>query len=246
MLRKVRVAIGLFSEALRRFAIPRAQLRHFGMAAFFIFGLELDTPAYAFGPFPTGATVFVDINNATGNEDGSAAHPFNTIQEGINAAGNGGTVGVAPGTYYESITLASDRGVVGTDPKTTIIDAGNDPGDVVRIINLTNVRVSGFTIRGALADGDVPGGAGVFVNFPDKTVQIDHNIITANDHGIAVFNAIQKSGPTIDGNLIVENNWNGIFGAGAGPVTNNVIAKQEKGIVLSASSVPARSPITPL
>ena len=224
------------------FMIPRTQFRRLGVAIFSIFfALEFATPLYAFGPFPAGATVFVDVNNATSNEDGSQAHPFNTIQEGISAAGNGGMVGVAAGAYYESITLATGRGVVGIDPQTTIIDGGNDTGDVVRIINVTNVRVSGLTIRGALTDGYVPGGAGVFVNFPDKTILIDHNIITANDYGIAVFNAFLGSGgPTIDSNLILQNNWDGILSPGFGPVTNNIIAKNGRfGIYAGASSVPS-------
>jgi len=82
--------------------IPRTQFRRLGVAIFSIFfALEFATPLYAFGPFPAGATVFVDVNNATSNEDGSQAHPFNTIQEGISAAGNGGMVGVAAGAYYD-------------------------------------------------------------------------------------------------------------------------------------------------
>jgi len=35
----------------------------------------------AFGPFPAGTTVFVDVANMSGNENGSAAHPFNTHYE---------------------------------------------------------------------------------------------------------------------------------------------------------------------
>src|SRR5829696_341792 len=57
--------------------------------------------ALAFGPFPGRTTIFVDVDNTTGNEDGSQAHPFNTLSEGIAAAGNGDVVGLAPGVYAE-------------------------------------------------------------------------------------------------------------------------------------------------
>ena len=35
-------------------------------------------PAQHFGTFPTGTTIFVDIDNTDGVEDGSASNPFNT------------------------------------------------------------------------------------------------------------------------------------------------------------------------
>ncbi|MCX6224180.1 MAG: hypothetical protein NTV01_05440, partial [Bacteroidia bacterium] len=44
-------------------------------------------------------TVYVDVNNSTGIEDGTAAHPFNTIREGMAAASPGQTVFIREGTY---------------------------------------------------------------------------------------------------------------------------------------------------
>jgi hypothetical protein len=51
-------------------------------------------------PFMADAqTIFVDITNNTGIEDGTEAHPFNTIKEGINAAVPGSRVMIKQGTY---------------------------------------------------------------------------------------------------------------------------------------------------
>jgi hypothetical protein len=89
-----------------------------------------------YGPYLVAAvaTVHVDDDNATGVEDGTETHPFNTIQEGVNAVAAGGTVKVARGTYRESIVIdakqVSIRGgyVGGTYPGTgDFADAGRDP-----------------------------------------------------------------------------------------------------------------------
>ena len=54
-------------------------------------------------------TACVDDSNATGNEDGTAANPFNTIKEAVNAAADGATIKVAGGGYYENLTIAGKR-----------------------------------------------------------------------------------------------------------------------------------------
>jgi parallel beta-helix repeat protein len=187
-------------------------------------------PSAAFGPFPVGTTIFVDGSNTCLYEDGSNKNPFTTIQKGIDAASSTAVVGVAAGVYPESVTLKSGVSLLGVDRKTTIIDGENDPGDVVEILNrATDVRVSGFTIRGALYGETAPGGAGIFVNSPSTSVKIDNNIITGNDFGIVVFNAyITSGGPTIDSNFIIDNNSVGIMFPGSGPITNNIIANNGK------------------
>lgn len=52
-----------------------------------------------FIPDTRAQVIFVDAANTTGNEDGSALHPFNTIKEGINAAVPGAVVNIKNGTY---------------------------------------------------------------------------------------------------------------------------------------------------
>src|SRR5262249_54194451 len=54
------------------------------------------------------ATVFVDGSYA-GMSDGTAAHPWPTITQGIAHASAGSTIAVAAGTYLESLTLLSDH-----------------------------------------------------------------------------------------------------------------------------------------
>src|SRR5262245_57098923 len=46
------------------------------------------------------ATLNVDDDNQTGNEDGSAAHPYATVQAAVDkAATSGDTIQIAAGTY---------------------------------------------------------------------------------------------------------------------------------------------------
>ena len=48
---------------------------------------------------PVLVTIHVDIANTSGVEDGSATNPYNTVNEGIDAASYGDTVQLASGTY---------------------------------------------------------------------------------------------------------------------------------------------------
>ena len=94
----------------------------------------LGTGVYLLSGAVWAATIFVNAANDTGIEDGTAANPYNTIQEGIDAAAEGSgnasnnlvwgdEVSVAPGIYHGTIELKhlvkliSEQG-----PEVTIID----------------------------------------------------------------------------------------------------------------------------
>jgi hypothetical protein len=62
------------------------------------FGRERDTP-------PPTNTIFVSLGNTSGWEDGSFAHPYNTVTEGHFAAMPGDTILIAPGNYPETLTF---------------------------------------------------------------------------------------------------------------------------------------------
>jgi hypothetical protein len=48
---------------------------------------------------------FVDWRNTSGTEDGTSAHPYNTLKEGIEAVLPGGTVSIASGNYPAGLTI---------------------------------------------------------------------------------------------------------------------------------------------
>jgi hypothetical protein len=75
--------------------------------------------------------IYVDITNNTGIEDGTQAHPFNTIKEGINAAAPGNQVMIRQGTYVpddswsgnpHTLLLKAGVSLVGEGRDNTIID----------------------------------------------------------------------------------------------------------------------------
>ena len=157
--------------------------------------------------FPVGTTIYVDINHS-GFEDGSSTYPFNTIQEGIDAAGVDDMVGVAPGTYYEHIILKAGVELVGMNPTTTIIDGGGS-GIVVKMENASFLK--GFTVqngRGGFGAGIVTSGSPTI-----KNNIIQNNAQTAGGAGAAIFGNV--SSPLIANNIIRGNTADTQFLSGA-------------------------------
>jgi len=156
-------------------------------------------------------------------EDGSAAHPFDSIQEGIDAAVNGDTVLVADGTYTgngnrdldfngKAITVKSVNGA-----ESCIIDCeGGGTADPHRGFYFHTAEgrdsiVSGFTIR----NGTHSPGAGIYCDSASPT--ITRNIITGNS-GFGFFSSwgggisLSESSAPITHNIVSENV--AFFGAG--------------------------------
>jgi parallel beta-helix repeat protein len=134
-----------------------------------------------------------------------------TIQAGIDAAHNGDTVLVSPGTYYENIdfkgkaiTLTSSAG-----PAITTIDGGgNGPAVTFKTSEPRSAVLSNLTIQHG----------GNFETF-------SRNTVTFETGGIQ----IGTSTPTVLNNIITLNNCWGIHSAGAGPLIqgNTISATQD-------------------
>lgn len=96
-------------------------------------------------------TIYVDAANISGIENGTAAYPFSTIQEGSDAAVAGDDVLVAPGIYYGAIEPKSQvRLISQAGPAQTVIDGMNTSTAVqAPYVPNPSVYVDGFTIRNA-------------------------------------------------------------------------------------------------
>ncbi|MCK4673526.1 right-handed parallel beta-helix repeat-containing protein, partial [candidate division WOR-3 bacterium] len=162
---------------------------------------------------------------------------YPTIQEGINAANAGDVVLVAPGTYYEEITLKADVVVMGAGEGLSIIDGGNNPGDVVTAVgnDITNTtKLQGFTITGASNSGGMPGGGGIFCN-SGAAPEICNNRVEGNDQGIAMWN---QSSAFLHNNVVIDNTYTGISVSSASNIINNTIANNNIGIYDSGGYQP--------
>jgi parallel beta-helix repeat protein len=190
---------------------------------------------------PTGITVCKDDPEAD----------YTTIQAAIDAAGNGDTIIVCPGTYYENIefdgkniTVQSSNPSSPSIVATTVIDGGKS-GSVVRFVNGDTSTLEGFTVRnGNLVKFGY--GGGIYVEQSSPT--ISGNSITGNtgiDDGGGIY--MSYSSPNITDNTITGNTANdggGIYMHSSSPnITDNTItgntANDDGGGIFVFSSSPA-------
>ncbi len=137
---------------------------------------------------PLSTILHVDISNE-GVEDGSPAHPFNTIQEGIDAAATGYLILIHPGSYEENLSL-SNLGVTlsGAGGEAAPVIDGGGAGSVVAISGGDNeVRLNRLILTG----GEATGGGAIFGS--DCNLKIFNLLIHANSAGygggIALLNS---------------------------------------------------------
>lgn len=157
-------------------------------------------------------TIYVDDDNIEGPWDGTIEHPFQTIQDGINAATNGDAVYIFNGAY---VTARIDKSVnlIGEDKESTIVNG--------EIIVLTNwVNVSGFTIHN-------PGGW-CGVHLEDRNFcNISNNILNSGSYGVF------RSQNSIISKNIILNTGIGIFPDENNIIKENIIKNNSVGIELT-------------
>ena len=173
------------------------------------------------------ADAYVDDDNIDGPWDGTFEHPYQFIQDAIDAV-TSSTVFVYSGIYYENITVDKTVDLIGEDKETTIID-GNGTGNVLSVA-ADWVNISGFTIRNSET---VWSGIGI----RSKYNTISGNIISNNYFGVSA----SHSHNTISNNTISMNTRIGIWiysPSEYNTISNNTISfnNGNRGIILLSSS----------
>jgi parallel beta-helix repeat protein len=191
---------------------------------------------------PSADSIYVDDDNTQGPWDGTIEHPFQTIQDGVNASTNGDTVYVFNGAYVTT-SIGKSINLVGEDRESTIVN-----GEIIVLTNWANI--SGFTIHNPDGWCGVHLESGRFCNISNNILDstgnygifssqdnlVSRNIISNSVYGVfASANNIIKENKIIcnsfgltvgSNNLISENNisFNSIYGLFVSGDNNNIMS----------------------
>ena len=144
--------------------------------------------------------IYVDDDNTEGPWDGSQEHPYQFIQDAIDAAADDDTVFVYSGTYFENVIVDKTIDLIGEDRDTTIVDGG-DSGNVVNVSS-DKVIISGFKIQNTGANLSAVG-----IEIRSNYCTFSGNIISKNGWGVYVYHSWNN---TITYNIFSENKY-GIY-----------------------------------
>src|SRR5208283_671884 len=179
-----------------------------------------------------------------------------TIQAAINAASNGDTVQVAPGTYTENINFNGKAITVTSTggPQVTTINGGGVGSVVIFSSSEGSTSVlNGFTITNGVAQfASAFAGGGIHISSASPT--ITKNIITNNQACNGGGIDVNAGSPLIQGNTITQNTEGGCSGGTMGggifiqgasnaqiignTISNNPYWYQGGGIALDAAGSP--------
>ena len=169
-----------------------------------------------------------------------------TIQAAINAASNGDSVLVAPGTYQENIDfLGKVIKVASTNGSSVTTIKGNGSGSVVTF-HTSESRgsiLSGFTITGGFTS--FSGGG---INISGASPTIESNKIVGNQACDGDGMVVDAGSPLIKGNTIAGNSQTGcgggtggggieVIAAGSAVITGNLITNNDAGTGIGGGGI---------
>lgn len=157
---------------------------------------------------------------------------YTTIQSAIDAAKTGDTILVNEGTYMENPRIKMNGiSIIGKNAEKTIID-GRKTSSGIRIDEMNNVVIKGFTIRNSAGAGQEDAGV---VIYKGNGNTVSNLIITGNLAGISIYQGSNKN--NISGNRIESNSGYGIhlYASNENNIFNNNIMNNKIGIYAYAS-----------
>ncbi len=177
-------------------------------------------------------TWYVDDDAPPGG-DGSPEHPFQHIQDGINAASDGDTVFVFNGTYYEHVSVDESITLVGETQTDTIID-GSLVGTVLFLV-VPDISISYFTIQHSGTDSDQPCAA--ILTDCTGSLTISHTRIVNNQYGVLSPDGSSSNHNSIAHNIIMSNQTGiGLDFSDHNNISSNIISSNGTGIFIRGSS----------
>lgn len=174
-----------------------------------------------FTQFDVDKDIYVDAANS-GAEDGSQTKPFNTLQEGVNAAPTNGIVHAANGTYAENVAVTNKSNVtLQASGNNANIQPSSGIGIAITSSNGTSIKgfkiaTSGTNAHGIWVAGTPSSGLAV------TSLTIQDNSITVTGYSSGIYAEQTSSVPhsgwliggTGHGNTIVANPGSGTTGDG--------------------------------
>lgn len=175
-------------------------------------GFLFDHIELSSGTYEAPETVYVDsafAGTAIGTEHGghtSGVDGYATIQEGIDAVADGGTVNVAAGTYAESVSITKALTLSGAADHGTVLTGASGQSAVITVTGADGAAIDGVAVMGGtgIENGiDISGSAhvdvrGVLVSsFGKRGIRFAHAEGSLHDSEII--------GDNVDGTSRVQN-----------------------------------------
>lgn len=173
------------------------------------------------GDIPVDATTeHVDAAYAAGASDGSAAKPWTTIQDAVDAASPGAIVAVAAGTYAEDVDIAFKAvRLWGRCPK--MVEVAGTSGGIGAVFvrkGAASTEIRDLAIRG--------GSAGLVLSGSEQVVADRVWIHDTGKAGVIVQDTFGPTAIAVTRSLVEAATTNGVFVAGAAVTLEASVVRQ--------------------